>query len=79
MEEDVKKAFDEFRRENVALHAETRRHFDTVAERLTHKIQLVAEGLQHVDDKLVRVDEKLDATTTSIDARLTNVESNQRR
>lgn len=40
--------------------AETRQHFDVVAERLEKKIELLAEGLLHVDEKISRVDGKVD-------------------
>jgi chaperonin cofactor prefoldin len=45
---------DELRAEMRAGDAETRRHFDVVAEDLKSRIQLVAEGVLLVDEKLER-------------------------
>ena len=59
MDDDVKRLI-----QNSA--AETRRHFDTVAERLDQKVQLLAEGLLHVDEKINRVDTKVDALDEKI-------------
>jgi hypothetical protein len=44
----------ELRAEISASAAETRRHFDVVADRLMDKIQLVGEGVIGVDQKLDR-------------------------
>ena len=40
--------------ENAAAHAETRRHFEVIAERLEKKIDAVAESVAIVDEKLDR-------------------------
>ena len=45
----------QLRAEIAASAAETRRHFDVVADRLMDKIQLVGEGVIGVDQKLDRV------------------------
>ncbi|MBW3671196.1 MAG: hypothetical protein KY432_05925 [Acidobacteria bacterium] len=42
------------RQENAVAHDETRRHFDTVAERFDVKIESVAELIAAVDQKLDR-------------------------
>ena len=42
----------ELRADIAASAAETRRHFDVVADRLMDKIQLVGEGVIGVDQKL---------------------------
>jgi hypothetical protein len=44
----------QIRAEITASAAETRRHFDVVADRLMGKIQLVGEGVIGVDQKLDR-------------------------
>ena len=42
------------REENTAAHKKTRRHFDITAEDLRHKIELVSEGVENVDQRLTR-------------------------
>ena len=44
----------EFRHEITTSAAETRRHFDVVAEQMMGKLQLVAEGVIAVDQKVDR-------------------------
>ncbi|MFA5027613.1 MAG: hypothetical protein WC713_07015 [Candidatus Methylomirabilota bacterium] len=44
-----------------AHFAETRRHFDVVAEGLRSQIQLVAEGVSAVDQRLDRFEQKVEA------------------
>ncbi|HEX9405812.1 MAG TPA: hypothetical protein VF975_00740 [Thermoanaerobaculia bacterium] len=68
MDDDVKRLI-----QNSA--AETRRHFDTVAERLDQKVQLLAEGLLHVDEKINRVDTKVDALDGKINRVDTKVDA----
>jgi uncharacterized protein YukE len=42
------------RDENAAMHGDTRRYFDVVAEGLRHQIQQLAEGLQDTRETLAR-------------------------
>ena len=79
MEDDVKRAFDTARLESIALHEETRRYFDTVAERLENKIEIVAEGLQHVDQRVGRTEMRLDRLETKVDALDTKVDELDRK
>ena len=65
----------ELRRENVAMHEETRRHFDVVGERLEHKIAFLAEGFQMNADKVKAVDEKCEENTAALDSRVTRLEA----
>lgn len=58
-DDELEKLFASLREESAAAHAETRRHFDVVAERLETKIEAVAE-------RVASVDEKLDRETTEI-------------
>jgi uncharacterized protein YukE len=46
--------FRQVREENAAAHAETRRHFDSTAERFESKFELLSEGIQNIDQKLGR-------------------------
>lgn len=41
-------------KQNAAAHAETRRHFDVLAEAVKHEIRLVAEGLDATNERLSR-------------------------
>jgi chaperonin cofactor prefoldin len=63
---------DELRAEMRAGDAETRRHFDVVAEDLKFRIQLVAEGVLLVDEKLerfrVEVHERFEAVDRRFEA-----------
>jgi hypothetical protein len=49
----------ELRTEIAASAAETRRHFDVVADRLIDKIQLVGEGVIGVDQRLLRLEARI--------------------
>lgn len=55
--------------------AETRRHFDTVAERLMDKIQLVGEGVIGVDQKLDRFRSEVADDFHKLDRRLLSLEA----
>lgn len=52
-DKDIKKYFDE-------KSEETKRHFDVVAEKLTHEIQFVAEGVSSNGAKIDRMQSKLE-------------------
>ena len=60
MDEELKRAFDEMRRENAAAHAETRKHFEVVAEHLESKIESVAEGVVAGNERIDRLEGKID-------------------
>ena len=60
----------ELRAEIAASAAETRRHFDVVADRLTDKIQLVGEGVIGVDQKLDRFRGEVAEELRKVDRRL---------
>lgn len=59
MDEDVKRLFDEMRRENADARAETRRHFDVIAERLESKVDLVAEGVDSCNKRIDHLEQKM--------------------
>jgi len=63
------------RAEIAASAAETRRHFDVVAERLMDKIQLVGEGVIGVDQKLDRFRGKVAEEFRQVDRRLLRLEA----
>jgi len=58
-DEELKRWFDAMQHANAAAHAETRRHFDVLAERVEQKVQLVAEAVAQVDGKMDRETEAL--------------------
>jgi hypothetical protein len=58
-----------------ASAAETRRHFDVVADRLMDKIQLVGEGVIGVDQKLDRFRGEVADEFRRVDQRLLRLEA----
>jgi len=65
----------ELRAEIAASAAETRRHFDVVADRLMDKIQLVGEGVIGVDQKLERFRGEVAEEFRRVDRRLLRLEA----
>jgi hypothetical protein len=65
----------ELRAEIAASAAETRRHFDVVADRLMDKIQLVGEGVITVDQKLGRFRGEVADEFRRVDRRLLRLEA----
>ena len=55
--------------------AETRRHFDVVADRLMDKIQLVGEGVNGIDQKLDRFRGEVGDGFGRVDRRLLRLEA----
>jgi hypothetical protein len=65
----------DLRSEIAASAAETRRHFDVVADRLTDKVQLVGEGVIGVDQKLDRFRGEVADEFRRVDRRLLRLEA----
>ena len=65
----------QFRAELAASAAETRRHFDVVADRLMDKIQLVGEGVIGVDQKVDRFRGEVADEFRKVDRRLLRLEA----
>ena len=65
----------QLRAEIAASAAETRRHFDVVADRLMDKIQLVGEGVLGVDQKLDRFRGEVTEEFRNVDRRLLRLEA----
>ena len=65
----------ELRAEIAVSAAETRRHFDVVADRLMDKIQLVGEGVVGVDQKLDRFRGEVAEEFHRVDRRLLRLEA----
>jgi len=66
---------DQLRAELAASAAETRRHFDVVADRLMDKIQLVGEGVIGVDQKVDRFRGEVADEFRKVDRRLLRLEA----
>jgi hypothetical protein len=54
--DELRQLLEAMRQENAAAHAETRRHFDVVAEALRHELRLVAEATGLLNDRIDRLD-----------------------
>jgi hypothetical protein len=67
----------ELRAEIAASAAETRRHFDVVADQLMDKVQLVGEGVIGVDQKLDRFRGEVAEEFRRVDRRLLRLEARQ--
>jgi len=65
----------DLRADIAASAAETRRHFDVVADRLMDKIQLVGEGVIGVDQKLDRFRGEVAEEFQRVDRRLRRLEA----
>jgi len=65
----------DLRADIAASAAETRRHFDVVADRLMDKIQLVGEGVTGVDQKLDRFRGEVAEEFQRVDRRLLRLEA----
>ena len=65
----------QLRAEIAASAAETRRHFDVVADRLMDKIRLVGEGVIGVDQKLDRFRGEVADEFGKVDRRLLRLEA----
>ena len=65
----------ELRAEILGSVAETRRHFDVVADSLMDKIQLVGEGVIGVDQKLDRFRSEVAEEFRRVDGRLVRLEA----
>jgi hypothetical protein len=65
----------QLRAEIAASAAETRRHFDVVADRLMDKIQLVGEDVIGVDQKLDRFRGEVTDEFRTVDRRLLRLEA----
>jgi hypothetical protein len=63
------------RDEIAASAAETRRHFDVVAEKLMAKIQLVGEGVIGVDQKVDRLTTEMRAEFQKVDRRILHLQA----
>ena len=75
MDDELRQVLDAMRQENAAAHAETRRHFDIVAEALRHELRLVAEGVGLLTERIDRRDAQDAQITTDHDRRLTRLEA----
>jgi len=71
---EMDRRFEELRAEMRAGHAETRRHFDVMAEDLKSRIQLVAEGVLLVDEKLERFRAEVHERFEAVDRRFEAVD-----
>ena len=68
---------DQRRAELAASAAETRRHFDVVADRMMDKIQLVGEGVLGVDQKLDRFRGEVAEEFRKVDRRMLRLEARE--
>ena len=71
---EMDRRLDELRAEMRVGDAETRRHFDVVAEDLKSRIQLVAEGVLLVDEKLERFRAEVHERFEAVDRRFEAVD-----
>lgn len=68
----------ELRHDIQASAAETRRHFEVVAESLRSDIQLVAEGVTALDEKLERFRNEVRQEFSKVDRRLLHLDGPRR-
>ena len=66
---------DEIRGDIAASAAETRRHFDVVAEKLMDKIQLVGEGVVGLDQKVDRLATEMRTEFQKVDHRFLHLQA----
>ena len=75
MDDELRQVLEDMRRENAAAHADTRRHFDIVAEDLRHQLRLVAEGVGLLTERIDRLDAHVARITSDLDRRVTRLEA----
>lgn len=75
MDDDLKRFLDAIRQENAAAHAETRRHFDSVAEQLEGKIGLVAEGVLGNTERIDQLATDMKSEFNEVRARIERLEA----
>ena len=75
MDDELRQVLEAMRQENTAAHAETRRHFDIVAEDLRHELRIVAEGVGSLSERIDRLDAHIAQVTENLDTRVTRLEA----
>ena len=70
LEQKVETSRVDLREEIARSAAETRRHFDVVAEHFMSKLQLVAEGVAMVDEKVDRLRADMEQRFDQVERRL---------
>lgn len=75
MDDELRQVLEAMRHENTTAHAETRRHFDIVAEDLRHELRIVAEGVGLLGERIDRLDAHIAQVTKNLDARVTRLEA----
>ena len=75
MDDELRQVLEAMQRDNAAAHAETRRHFDIVAEELRHELRIVAEGVGSLSERIDRLEASVMKVTDDLDARVTRLEA----
>jgi len=65
----------ELRQDIQASAAETRRHFEVIAESLRSDIQVVAEGLNALDEKVERFRDEVHQEFSKVDRRFLHLDA----
>ena len=75
LRQEFRQEFRQLRTELAASTAETRRHFDVVAEQLMGKVQLVGEGVIGLDQKVDRLSMEMRGEFQKVDRRFLHLEA----
>jgi hypothetical protein len=75
VDDELRQVLDAMQRGNAAAHAETRRHFDIVAEELRHEVRIVAEGVGSLTERIDRLEVQIAKVTDNLDTRVTHLEA----
>lgn len=65
MDDELRQILEAMQRDNASAHAETRRHFDIVAEELRHELRIVAEGVGSLSERITAWKRRLRRSRTT--------------
>jgi hypothetical protein len=75
VDDELLQVLNAMQRDNAAAHAETRRHFDVVAEELRHELRIVAEGVGSLSERIDRLEGQVAKVTDGLETRVTRLEA----
>jgi hypothetical protein len=73
VDDELLQVLNAMQRDNAAGHAETRRHFDVVAEELRHELRIVAEGVGSLSERIDRLEGQVAKVTDGLETRVTRL------
>ena len=75
MDDELRHVLEAMQRDTAAAHAETRRHFDIVGEKLRHELGIVAEGVGWLSERIDRLEAQIAKVTEHLDTRVARLKA----